>query len=92
MDLRGAIQKRAAEEAAVTYRVRVGADGRWHYQGTIWLDANRTALGLFKRTGRAEIFAYRGEKWLGQRTLTEHPDPVHRGLGTPLIKQQGEMF
>lgn len=93
MDLRNAVTKRAAavtEEP--TYKVRVGADGRWHYQGAVWLDANKTALELHTRAGRAEIFAYRGNKQIGKRTLTLHSDPLHAARGTPMIRQDGEMF
>lgn len=78
-------------EEPANYKVRVGADGRWHYNGDNWLEATKTAGELHTRTGRAEIFAYRGNKQIGKRTWTIHPDPIHAERGTPLIKQEGEM-
>lgn len=81
----------AASEEEPTYKVRVGDDGRWHYTGNVWLDANKTALDLHKRTGRAEIFAYRGDRQIGKRVLKIHPDPIHAERGTPLIEQTGDM-
>ncbi len=56
------------DENSLTYKVRVGDDGRWHYVGPVWIKATTTAIKLSETGfGRAQIFVYRGNSRIGAR-------------------------
>ncbi len=74
------VSTRTAGEATY-YRVRVGDDGQWYYQGSNWIEAVTVANDLVARTGIAHLFAYSGpdgtrigERYYRDGTYRQHGD------------------